>query len=304
MNSYDKITNDEELIIFSPIFLFRKNKIKLYKTNNYNNLKIKFHKKLINSTNLTDVQILKNKIKNFLLVMNSKCKNFNSTIFYKNFRKTCFNLNNLSSEIIDGVDGSVKFSTFVNIFKLKRFSASYHELLHLSSLKKGNKIFEPLNEGYTQLLEERYFGEADLSYYYEVKIMKILELIIGKDELEKLYFSGNFINLKYLFKSKNPDADLTVLYQDMYHIFEIERNNKFIEQSELLEKCLNNVFETLLYCFLNNANNNTIDNIESLKKIFCFAIEIEKEKQKNRIYTIKEENFYEIVNQYKKKNYR
>lgn len=297
MNSYDK-TTEEKLKIFKPMFIFRKNKMKISKTNN---LEIKFHQKLISYNNESDIQDLTNKIKNFLLVMNSKCNNFEPNIFYKNFNKTCFDLKKLNNELINGVDGSIIISKFFNILELKRLSASYHELLHLASLKNNKEIYTPFNEGYTQLLEERYFKTASKSYFLEVKAMHIVELIIGKDELEKLYFSGNFNYLNQLFIEANPNVKLDSFYKDLYYITKLKYNYNFNGKEVFFQKHLNKVFETLLCCFLNSFNKTIIEEIELIKDYFCFKVKFDN---KNTFNSIEEERFYNIINEYKNKNFK
>ena len=54
-----------------------------------------------------------------------------------------------------------------------------------------------INEGYTEILRERYF-DIDLretGYLYEYQMTKILELIIGAEKMEHIYFKGNLLIL-------------------------------------------------------------------------------------------------------------
>ena len=81
MNSYDKIIDVEDELIYNPFLNKKRNKIKLYKNYGYSNIVVKFDHKLINSRNIADVEELEFKIKRFLIVMNRECKNFNSKIF-------------------------------------------------------------------------------------------------------------------------------------------------------------------------------------------------------------------------------
>ena len=88
----------------------------------------------------------------------------------------------------------------------------YHELLHLSSSIQDhkNKIYycgfsqddkyssvgTAINEGYTEYLCSDIFGIDNDSYYeYEMLIIKLLEMIIGKDNMQKLYFNADLYNL-------------------------------------------------------------------------------------------------------------
>ena len=79
-----------------------------------------------------------------------------------------------------------------------------HELFHMSSsliTPKPNKLLENydfigfrdgfkgkgLNEGYTQLLSERFF-DTEKTYIRLVEVVKVLEYIIGKDIMQECYF--------------------------------------------------------------------------------------------------------------------
>ena len=91
----------------------------------------------------------------------------------------------------------------------------YHELFHMSSTKKlgtfdfsgfmqekfGEKQFtigRGLNEGYTDLLSERYFtlyGAETDGYLLLKHIAKTMELIIGQFDMECLYFESDLYSL-------------------------------------------------------------------------------------------------------------
>lgn len=85
----------------------------------------------------------------------------------------------------------------------------FHELMHLSSsyvyndrfccgfkqfnMKEEESFGEGLNEGYTELLCNRYFGInlEDTWYAFEVNIARLLEKIVGKKLMEKSYFRAD-----------------------------------------------------------------------------------------------------------------
>ncbi|MDE6141615.1 MAG: hypothetical protein K2G03_03335 [Bacilli bacterium] len=104
--------------------------------------------------------------------------------------------------------------------KAKSFkSAIMHEVLHLSSCvvtkkclylgflqvdrESGSIIGIGLNEGYTNLLDKRYFPDydedkgKDLRYTYMVttSIANLLEHFVGKESMEKWYFSADLNSL-------------------------------------------------------------------------------------------------------------
>lgn len=96
--------------------------------------------------------------------------------------------------------------------EIKRY-VTFHELLHMaSSYKKGvikvcgfhqkiglSSIGRGLNEGYTKLLLSRYFYSSKkpliMSYTEEQLLAFGIEEIVGKEEMEKLYFAGDLNGL-------------------------------------------------------------------------------------------------------------
>ena len=72
-----KILENIKFKITNIRFLSTKNKIKLSKNSNYNNVIIKYSNSLIYSKENKNIKILSNQIKEFLTVMESECKKFN-----------------------------------------------------------------------------------------------------------------------------------------------------------------------------------------------------------------------------------
>ena len=98
------------------------------------------------------------------------------------------------------------------IFVSDYISTVFHELFHMSTSKRmgiflfsgfsfhnlKNKlaIGNGINEGYTQLLSERYFDESIKgNYNYLVYMLTMVENIIGKEKMESLYMSSNLYGL-------------------------------------------------------------------------------------------------------------
>lgn len=310
MNSYDKIIDAEDELIYNPFLNKKRNKIKLHKNCRFSNIVVKFDHKLINCRNIDDLEDLEFKIKRFLMVMNRRCKNFNSKIFLKNFKKTFFNLSELKNENKSGINGSVIIRSTFNSFKLKNTKVTYHELLHLASLKNDKNIFKPFNEGYTQLLEQRYFYEAnDLGYTYdfEVYIMRVVEGILGKEILEKLYFNGNFSKVFNSFNNYISIDDLNLLKNNLISIYEIEQNNDVLLKKEELTKSFNKVFKILFVSLINklttdNEYNKLLENKDFYKGLFCFTIELAfpNNNKKLRFKTLEEELFDKFLKEFNK----
>lgn len=121
-------------------------------------------------------------------------------------------------------------------------STIYHELFHMasstykdgvrysgfrqSSLKSGiANLGKALNEGYTQLLTERYFGyieEVRGTYEFEVHITDKLEKIVGQEKMESLYLN----------------ADLPGLVNELKNYASEEEIMKFISGTDFLREHL------------------------------------------------------------------
>jgi len=102
----------------------------------------------------------------------------------------------------------------ISLLKVDARKNIFHELFHTASSYEGQNGFLfagfrqyrildssiglGLNEGYTQLLTERYFYDLDItkSYPLEVKAARNLESIIGREKMEKLYFKADLYGLK------------------------------------------------------------------------------------------------------------
>lgn len=121
--------------------------------------------------------------------------------------------------------------------KMKDFkSVIMHEILHLASSvvtkkciysgfqqvdrKSGSIIGIGLNEGYTNLLDKRYFGDYeekkkdDLRYTYTVttSIASLIENFVGKENMEQWYFSADLRSLvDYLSEYISRDECITFL---------------------------------------------------------------------------------------------
>lgn len=113
-----------------------------------------------------------------------------------------------------------------------------HELLHMSSLIIGknnmasgfymNKVGRSLNEGYTEVLNNRLFGHPITqvpSYNMYAKFASVIEDIIGKNNMTNLYFTadlkGLFEQLSYYSSREKTSVflkDLDSLYSSKFLI--------------------------------------------------------------------------------------
>lgn len=97
----------------------------------------------------------------------------------------------------------------------------YHELFHMSSsYKKGkehflgfrnNFLFNYFNEGYTEVLTKRYFGKnsKEMHYLLEMVVAEMLEKVIGKDIMERLYSRADSLGLLVEFAKYTETPEIT-----------------------------------------------------------------------------------------------
>ena len=116
-----------------------------------------------------------------------------------------------------------------------------HELLHMASFKKtdsydyhGLSIYDKkdhilignaLTEGYTELLTKRYFNGENGSYYRETELASLLEIIVGKQTMERAYFNADLMKLLNELSKYNEidntidfitNIDILMYFEDCY----------------------------------------------------------------------------------------
>ena len=146
-------------------------------------------------------------------------------------------------------------------YELFHLASSYYDSIlktHYSGFNQTNiiklyNIGTGINEGYTQLLANRYSKQKSLlSYPKETRIAEIIESVIGKENMEKHYFMANLKGLiDELAKYKSEEEvmkfiqmiDFNEKYE--YNIFMIPNKDKKLESSKqyieqfMLDICLN-----------------------------------------------------------------
>lgn len=82
------------------------------------------------------------------------------------------------------------------------------------------KIGESLTSGYTTLLYNRYFGTGDKpSSPIEMAFAKLIELIIGKDEMESMYFRGALNELVGTLCKYASYDEVIIMLRKMDHMY-------------------------------------------------------------------------------------
>lgn len=150
--------------------------------------------------------------------------------FHRNLRdlkvNLLFNYKDLDfSGMYDVIDNTVH----INYNRLDM--AIFHELLHMASRNSEGIVncgftkvcsheikYIGLNEGYTDLLSERYFS-GDCTYQMERNISFLLEKIVGKNDMEKLYFQANINGLVSLLSNYSDEKDILIFLDDVDYVY-------------------------------------------------------------------------------------
>ena len=213
------------------------------------------------------------------------------TIFINNINELNFkNSNFLLSNIIGaGTAISVgEYGVKNNKIKVANYKSElplYHELFHMASsvYKNGvrysgfrivpknifNSIGVGINEGYTELLTERYFGSdyfLSKGYKYLKGISERLEEIVGKEKMEYYYLTAN---LKGLIDELSKYTDLSMISKfisDTDCIIQLMDSNLTKSTESQLQKVIISANEFLLYCYIKKVKSE-IDSTEQLSEI-------------------------------------
>lgn len=162
----------------------------------------------------------------------------------------------------------------ISLDKKRYMKTIWHELFHISSsfYDKTKKIIysgfaqhisvnefigEGINEGYTQYLTEKYFGDKEdilISYCYLTKIAECTEMIVGSKKMESLYFSAN----------------LNGLIKELEKYSSLDDIHKFIKELDLIHKHLEN------YPYLSRKNKENLVNIISDINVYIIQTYLNK----------------------------
>lgn len=139
-------------------------------------------------------------------------------------------------------DTIATYNSHTNVIELLNEESIYHELFHMSSsliTNESNELFvtydfvglkdqgygKGLNEGYTQILSERYFNDKP-SYIRLVDIMKAFEYMIGEEKMHSFYFETGLKGLTDELKTYLSDyKDLMLIYRFIHNMDDLVIHN-------------------------------------------------------------------------------
>ena len=121
----------------------------------------------------------------------------------------------------------------INIYKIfDKKSVLSHEFLHMASTNKNQAsgfytnldniwIGDGLDEGYTELLNQRIFKVKKTSYKYNVEILKLLELFFDNPkDMEYAYFHNNIFIIYKTFLKYGTKEEFFTLLQNLDNLIE------------------------------------------------------------------------------------
>lgn len=191
----------------------------------------------------------------------------------------------------------------------------YHELLHAASSRKKDGIYfigfmqDPptigvaINEGYTELLNQRYFQKDKedkyVMYHYEVAVVEILELIIGKEKMTSLYFNND---LKGLVEELSKYQDIDKIKEFISNLDTINNimMTKLLSSKQKLLLTLENSITIFLEETFKKKQSINQENKEEIQEKFFL---LQKEMTQNR-YSCKYSIFYSAETETTKKFYQ
>lgn len=233
---------------------------------------------------------------NFATTMIVEIPNKDLNLFYNNLsnlttRTKSFKISNLLLK--SNTQGSYKPKSNKIMLQENNYTLTIdHELFHMASTfyresdgmifsgfmqetKDKKCIANGINEGYTQLLAERYFGENKVimkAYQYEKSIMEKLEMIIGKEKMQSLYFNANLYGLIQELKQYEDENTIMQFITDIDFLnVHLRENHWLLAKKNMIISKLKNANEFLLSCYL--------------KKLIIESIELEEELLRNKLKT-------------------
>lgn len=195
-----------------------------------------------------------------------------------NITHLCNNLKTLKIEVIDEKDfpfqntlayynSTDNIITFNGVFNE---SILYHELFHVASIYYSNdktllfggfsydnssvesfRFGTGLNEGHTDKLQNKFFGDNKI-YNYEQFIAEKLEKLVGKEKLKQLYFEADLLGLISILEKYEKRDTIYEFIKNLDYIYNINGGN--IEYNDnlksIVEEKLVGINQFLANCFI------------------------------------------------------
>ena len=205
-----------------------------------------------------EAKTIKNQVENFTNTFES---NFGEQE-NRNFKRNLASLYIKKNTDLTHPDATGEYSVLKNtIFIKKNVGLTlYHELFHTAANINENSGFERqennlvyyrgINEGYTDLMTSKYFddGKSRPGYFAETTICAMLDEIVGKDIMEKLYLNSNvegLLNELYKYFGDDKALELLEILDSIYDEFDCENYN-----AEKVDKLLKQAYIYLCEAYI------------------------------------------------------
>ncbi len=219
---------------------------------------------------------VKEVIREFTLTLINHFPAESLTNYYNNINSVIFKKDFLSK--ILGIGGS--YSDLLNRIRYNDIDSLYHELFHLAStvyreatktyhvgftqsdnshlnVFVNGRIGDSLNEGYTVLLTQRYFGDKgkpkSKQRQFEFDMASKVEMIVGKEKMESLYLEADLMGLINELKKYATEDEVVRFINALDRISEQYGDIHFIKSRTLQ----NHIF--FVNSFLMNAYRRKLD---------------------------------------------
>lgn len=238
-------------------------------------------------TEYTDVDI--NKIANttigetLIKFTNIMIENFSSedlTFFYNNINALKISSNSMKMNLLNFKKNFIhrqKITGYydaeknkITIYENGSQKTIFHELLHMASSTSKDGIYYSgfsqvstndnpfslgigITEGYTELLNKRYFGsDNDKNALYELEtiITDRLEIIVGKEKMERLYLTANLPGLIEELKQYSTEEEIMEFISNTDLILQYTKKKKITPlEEEIHDNCIKNVNKFLIKAY-------------------------------------------------------
>ena len=254
----EKPFKENRQIIITPEIILKTNEVKLPNTKPFFREIIKDFFEIVSSN------VSKDNLKKLIEKMQI-------CYYFKNYGVACYNP--LGNSIV--IDSHVEYNINQRILKYgsKENISSYkdnikriltHELLHLSSTiydkeivvcysgfsqqsdTYGQRIGVSLNEGYTELLVEKYdFAQENsiVCYQYEKNISYFIEHILGEELMQSFYFKADlqgFVNELSKYSTLKETRQFLINLDKMSYLLKYRKYKEYLAEIVLLNDNINN----------------------------------------------------------------
>ena len=197
------------------------------------------------------------------------------------------------------------------VVKKSKENSLYHELFHLASSKvdgknlfvgfcqyqDGNVVGLGLNEGYTELLNRRYFKNHinPNSYNVEVLITTLLESIVTKEKMEYFYLTSDLKSLLKELQKYNSNIKIMHLVADLDYL------NKYLysepkKHQEILSYKLEKIISFLKETYINKLKSLNILNENTVVEMLNFSEKLNLLRETGAFFLAEKENLLQKTN--------